>query len=77
MYNTFMEKTPATQAFAPSRNFGVMIWDNCDPCEEATWFVGLFRADSPDAPATNTGLWRSDEQRLVVRHALGVAAVLR
>jgi phosphate-selective porin OprO/OprP len=60
-FNTFMEKSPATQAFCPSRNFGVMIWDNCDPCDEAAWFVGLFRADSPDAPATNTGLWRSDE----------------
>jgi phosphate-selective porin OprO/OprP len=58
-YNTFMEKTPATQAFAPSRNFGVMIWDNFDPCWDATWFAGLFRADSPDGPA-NSGLWRSD-----------------
>ncbi len=54
-----MEKTPATQAFTPSRNFGVMIWDNFDPCWDTTWFAGLFRADSPDSPA-NTGLWRSD-----------------
>jgi phosphate-selective porin OprO/OprP len=60
-YNTFMEKTPATQAFAPSRNFGVMIWDNFDPCWDTSWFAGLFRADSPDAPSTNTGLWRSDD----------------
>jgi phosphate-selective porin OprO/OprP len=54
-----MEKTPATQAFTPSRNFGVMIWDNFDPCWDATWFAGIFRADSPDSPS-NTGLWRSD-----------------
>jgi phosphate-selective porin OprO/OprP len=59
LYNTFMEKTPATQAFTPSRNFGVMIWDNFDPCWDVTWFAGLFRADSPDSP-NNTGLWRSD-----------------
>jgi phosphate-selective porin OprO/OprP len=59
LFLTFMEKTPATQAFTPSRNFGVMIWDNCDPCWDTTWFAGLFRADSPDSPA-NTGLWRSD-----------------
>jgi phosphate-selective porin OprO/OprP len=58
-FNTFMEKSPATQAFAPSRNFGVMIWNNIDPCQELTWFTGLFRADSPDAP-NNSGLWRSD-----------------
>jgi phosphate-selective porin OprO/OprP len=59
LYVTFMEKTPATQAFAPSRNFGVMIWDTVDECQEASWFAGMFRADSPDSP-TNTGLWRSD-----------------
>jgi phosphate-selective porin OprO/OprP len=59
LFLTFMEKTPATQAFTPSRNFGVMMWDNFDPCWDATWFAGLFRADSPDSP-TNTGLWRSD-----------------
>ena len=58
-FNTFMEKSPATQAFTPSRNFGVMIWNNIDPCQELTWFTGLFRADSPDAP-NNSGLWRSD-----------------
>jgi len=60
LFNTFMEKSPATQAFTPSRNFGVMIWDNVDPCWDTTWFVGAFAADSPDAPGTNTGLWRSD-----------------
>ena len=59
LYLTFMEKTPATQAFTPSRNFGVMIWDNVDPCQDLAWFAGLFRADSPDAPS-NTGLWQSD-----------------
>jgi phosphate-selective porin OprO/OprP len=59
LFLTFMEKTPATQAFTPSRNFGVMIWDNLDPCQDLAYFAGLFRADSPDAPS-NTGLWRSD-----------------
>jgi phosphate-selective porin OprO/OprP len=60
LFNTFMEKSPATQAFAPSRNFGMMIWDNVDPCWDTTWFLGMFRADSPDGTGTNTGLWRSD-----------------
>jgi len=60
LYLTFMEKTPATQAFTPSRNFGVMIWDTTDECQDVSWFTGLFRGDSPDSP-TNTGLWRSDD----------------
>jgi phosphate-selective porin OprO/OprP len=59
LYLTFMEKSPATQAFTPSRNFGMMIWDTTDECQDVSWFAGLFRADSPDSP-TNTGLWRSD-----------------
>ncbi len=59
LYLDYMEKAPATQAFAPSRNFGVMLWDTTNECQDATWFAGAFRADSPDSP-TNTGLWRSD-----------------
>jgi phosphate-selective porin OprO and OprP len=59
LYLNFMEKTPATQAFDPSRNFGVMAWDTTDDCQDMSWFAGIFRADSPDSP-TNTGLWRSD-----------------
>jgi len=59
LFLTFMEKSPATQAFTPSRNFGVMAWDAFDECQDASWYTGLFRADSPDSP-TNTGLWRSD-----------------
>lgn len=59
LFLTFMEKSPATQAFTPDRNFGVMVWDTTDECQDVTWFAGLFRADSPDTP-TNTGLWRSD-----------------
>lgn len=59
LFLTFMEKTPATQAFAPSRNFGVMAWNTFDECQDATWFAGVFRADSPDSP-TNTAMWRSD-----------------
>jgi phosphate-selective porin OprO/OprP len=59
LYVTYMEKSPATQAFTPGRNFGVMAWDTFDECQDASWFAGLFRADSPDSP-TNTALWRSD-----------------
>jgi phosphate-selective porin OprO/OprP len=59
LYLNFMEKSPATQAFDPSRNFGVMAWDTTDECQDTSWFAGIFRADSPDSP-TNTGLWRSD-----------------
>jgi phosphate-selective porin OprO/OprP len=59
LYLDFMEKSPATQAFDPSRNFGVMAWDTTDECQDTTWMAGVFRADSPDSP-TNTGLWRSD-----------------
>ncbi len=59
LYLTYMEKSPAVQAFTPARNFGMMIWDTFDECQDASWFAGLFRADSPDSP-TNTGLWRSD-----------------
>src|SRR5262249_11793321 len=59
LFQTFMDKSPATHAFAPARNFGVMFWNTTDECQDATWFAGIFRADSPDSP-TNTGLWRSD-----------------
>jgi phosphate-selective porin OprO/OprP len=59
LYLEYMEKSPAITAFAPSRNFGVMAWDTTNECQDGTWFVGAFRADSPDSP-TNTGLWRSD-----------------
>jgi phosphate-selective porin OprO/OprP len=59
LYLTYMERSAASQAFAPSRNFGVMMWDTVDDCQDTSWFLGMFRADSPDSP-TNTGLWRSD-----------------
>ncbi len=59
LFLTYMEKAPATTTFTPDRNFGVMIWDTVDECQDTTWFAGLFRADSPDSP-TNTGEWRSD-----------------
>ena len=59
LYLTYMEKSPATNAFAPARNFGVMILDTVDECQDTSWFAGMFRADSPDSP-TNTGEWRSD-----------------
>ena len=60
LYVTFMEKNYATSTFAPSRNFGLMMYNRLDASDDATWFAGLFRADSPDAPTTNTGLWRDD-----------------
>ncbi|HVT28706.1 MAG TPA: porin, partial [Lacipirellulaceae bacterium] len=59
LFLTFMDKSPATSSFAPARNFGMMIWDTTDPCQDTSWFAGMFRADSPDSP-TNTGEWRSD-----------------
>ena len=59
LFLNFMEKSPATQAFDPSRNFGVMAWDTTDECQDTTWFAGIFRADSPDSP-TNSSEWRSD-----------------
>jgi phosphate-selective porin OprO/OprP len=60
LYLTFMEKSPATKAFAPARNFGVMAWDTVDDCQDVSWFLGIFAADSPDSP-DSTGLWRSDD----------------
>jgi phosphate-selective porin OprO/OprP len=59
LFNSFMEKSPATGTFCPSRNFGLMMYNRLDPSDEATWFAGLFRADSPDVP-NSTGLWRDD-----------------
>jgi phosphate-selective porin OprO/OprP len=60
LYLTFMEKSPATKTFAPARNFGLMAWDTFDDCQDASWFLGVFAADSPDSP-DSTGLWRSDD----------------
>ena len=56
---TLMERAPAVQAFSPNRNFGAMIWDTIDECQDTSWFAGVFRADSPDSP-NSTGEWRSD-----------------
>ena len=49
-YDTFMEQSYATLTFAPSRNYGVMIYDHLDACQDATWFLGTFRHDSDDSP---------------------------
>jgi phosphate-selective porin OprO/OprP len=56
-FDTFMEQSYATLAFAPGRNYGVMIYNDLDPCQDATWFLGAFRHnsdDSPDAIATSS-----------------------
>ena len=47
---TFMTRSYATETFAPSRNFGVMIFNSLDPSDNASWFLGTFRHDSPDSP---------------------------
>ena len=70
LFLTFMEKSPATQAFTPSRNFGVMIWDNVRPlpgCDVVRGsvprrFAGF--ADQHRALAER-------QRRLVVRRAAG------
>jgi len=49
-FKTFMEQSYATLAFAPSRNYGVMIFNDLDPCQDATWFLGAFRHESDDSP---------------------------
>ena len=49
-YDTFMEQSYATLTFAPSRNYGVMIYNHLDACRDATWFLGTFRHESDDSP---------------------------
>ena len=49
-FDTFMEQSYATATFAPSRNYGVMIWNHFDACEDATWYLGTFRHESDDSP---------------------------
>ena len=49
-FDTFMEQSYATLTFAPSRNYGVMMYDDLDPCQDATWFLGAFRHESDDSP---------------------------
>jgi phosphate-selective porin OprO/OprP len=45
-YQTFMER-PLLDAFAPSRNLGVMAFDTFDE-KKGTWQIGLFAADTND-----------------------------
>jgi phosphate-selective porin OprO/OprP len=59
LFLEYMERSPGTQAFVPSRNFGMMFWDTTDECQDISWFTGIFRADSPESPS-NTGEWRSN-----------------
>lgn len=49
-FDTFMEQSYATLAFAPSRNYGVMMFNSLDACDDATWFLGAFRSESDDSP---------------------------
>lgn len=55
-FTTFMERSYASLTFAPSRNFGVMMYNSLDACDDASWFLGGFRTNSDDSPngiATN------------------------
>lgn len=49
-FDTFMEQSYATATFAPSRNYGGMIYNHLDACQDATWFFGAFRHESDDSP---------------------------
>jgi phosphate-selective porin OprO/OprP len=49
-FDTFMEQSYATATFAPARNYGGMIYNSLDPCDDATWFLGVFRHESDDSP---------------------------
>lgn len=59
-WRTFMHRAPATRTFAPSRNYGGMVFNTLDPCEDVTWFLGAFRLDSDDSP---TGLATQRDDR--------------
>ena len=49
VYQTFMERSTANDAFSPNRNFGVMNWN--DPfCQRMVYGVGIFKEN------TNTNL---------------------
>ena len=47
-FDTFMEQSAPTVAFAPTRNMGVMFFDAVDAAENLSWYVGLFRGGSHD-----------------------------
>ncbi len=36
-----------------------MAFNSLDECDDATWFMGAFRSDSPDAP-DDSATWESD-----------------
>ena len=42
-YISFMERSAATQNFAPARNFGVMFYDNVLDNPNLSWYAGAFR----------------------------------
>jgi phosphate-selective porin OprO/OprP len=48
---TFMHRSYATRTFAPGRNYGLMMYNDVDPCQDMTWFLGTFRHDSDDSPS--------------------------
>lgn len=46
-YLTFMERSLA-DTFAPSRNVGIMAYDNWGEFDQGTWAIGWFRSNSED-----------------------------
>jgi phosphate-selective porin OprO/OprP len=46
-YTTFMERSLA-DTFAPSRNVGIMAYDNWGEFDQGTWAIGWFRSNSDD-----------------------------
>jgi len=53
-YITFMERSLAMEAFAPSRNTGVMLFDTAYG-DSMTWAVGIFRDTDDDGDVRDDG----------------------
>jgi len=59
-FDTFMEQSYATLTFAPSRNYGVMLFNHLDASQNAAWYLGAFRHESDDSP-TGIATQRDDQ----------------